>query len=231
MRANESTLTLRRGLLLVCFLAGSIVAAADGPPPELKLSADIGPRPVTEALAAFGRQTGLQLIYVSKIAEAQQSKGARAGLTASEALTQLLDGTGLTFEFLNGRTVRIFPAPAVVPTAIVSVPLPPQVPGRHLAPAELALEEVTVTARRQAEAASRVPISMEVLSMDDLRNSGVTNIDDLGAHVPSVQFSMTSDLGAGVLTYLNIRGVNDRNTSTTGIYVDDTPTPRAAGFT
>lgn len=197
----------------------------------IRLSADIGPRPLAEALAAFGRQTGLQLIYVSTIAETQQSKGARAGQAASDALTQLLDGTGLTFEFLNARTVRIFPAPAIVPTGVASVSVPPPSLPRSLASGDLSLEEVTVTARRREEAASQVPISMAVLSMDELRNSGATSIDDLGALVPSVRFAMTSDVGAGAITYLNLRGVNDRNTSTTGLYIDDTPIPRAAGYT
>jgi outer membrane receptor protein involved in Fe transport len=226
-----SSLRRLRKLLLVFWIGGSVAVLANGPDSALKLSADIAPRPVAEALAAFGRQTGLQLIYVSTIAETQQSRGARAGLTASEALAQLLDGTGLAFEFLNARTVRIFPAPTVVPTAVAAVPTRPQHATPHPSPGELALEEVTVTARRSEEAQSHVPISMAVLSMEDLRNSGVTSIDEVGALVPSVGFSMTSDAGAGNITYLNMRGVNGRNTSTTGIYIDDTPIPRAAGFT
>src|SRR4029077_3990703 len=35
--------------------------------------------------------------------------GAPAGLTPRETLNRLLEGTGVTFEFLNERTVRIFP--------------------------------------------------------------------------------------------------------------------------
>jgi len=221
---------LRKLLLVFVFLMGSSVAvAANGADSVMRLSADIEPRPVAEALAAFGRQTGLQLIYVSTIADAQRSTGAHAGLTASEALTQLLDGTGLAFEFLNDRTVRIFPAPSVGPTVVVALPAPSQHSGRRASPGELALEEVTVTARRREEAQGNVPISMAVLSMEDLRNSGVTSIDDIGALVPSVQFGMSSDLGAGAITYLNIRGVHDRNTSTTGLYLDDTSIPPAAG--
>src|SRR5215472_10351049 len=84
--------TRRRGFLLG-LVWGVIVTSAGGAEPEVVLSADIAPRPLTEALAAFGHQTGLQLIYVSSVAETQQSKGARAGLTASAALGQLLDGT------------------------------------------------------------------------------------------------------------------------------------------
>ena len=160
-----SSLTRLHKLLLVILMGSSVAVSASGADSTLRLSADIGPRPVAEALAAFGRQTGLQLIYVSTIAEAQQSKGARAGLTTSEALTQLLDGTGLAFEFLNDRTVRIFPAATVVPTAVVASPMPSQYAGRHAS--ELALEEVTVTARRSEEAQSHVPISLSLIHISE----------------------------------------------------------------
>jgi len=197
----------------------------------MKLSADIGPRPVTEALAAFGRQTGLQLIYVSTIAESQQSKGARAGLTASEALAQLLNGTGLTFEFLNARTVRVFPAVSVVPTAAVSAAVPVHASRRSIVPSELALEEVTVTARRREEEQGRVPISMIVWSQEDLQASSVTSIDQIAYMTPSLQLDTYGELGGGALTNLTIRGVNDRTAPMIGLYLDDTPIPGAFGFT
>lgn len=207
----------------MCLVATSSAGAPFAP----RLTVDIAPQPLNQALAAFGEQTGLQLFYLSAIAKTRSSKLARAGLAPSEALAALLEGTGLRFEFLNARAVRIFPDP----NTVVAVPAPPQNPGRHAASGELALEEVTVTARRREEAQSKVPISMEVLSAEDLRNSGVTSIDDLGALVPSLWFSMTSDLGAGAITYLNMRGVSDRNTSITGLYVDDTPIPPALAYT
>jgi hypothetical protein len=68
----------------------------------------IGPLPLPQALAVFSRQTGLQIVYVSEAGSGVMSKGAPVGLTAREMLLHLLDGTGLTFECLNERTVRIF---------------------------------------------------------------------------------------------------------------------------
>jgi outer membrane receptor protein involved in Fe transport len=218
-------------LLVVCILASCVATPANGADAEVKLSADIGPRPVTEALAAFGRQTGLQLIYVSTIAETRQSKGARAGQTASEALAQLLEGTGLTFEFLNARTVRIFPAPTVVPTVVASVRAPPHAAQRTTASDLRGLEEVIVSARRREEEQSKVPINMVVWSQGDLQASGVKIIDQIGYMTPSVQLDTYGDVGGGTLTNLTIRGVNDRNTSTTGLYVDDIPIPGVFGFT
>jgi outer membrane receptor protein involved in Fe transport len=218
-------------VLLGCATLCLVATASAGAPSPPRLTVDIAPQPLNQALAAFGEQTGLQLFYLSETAKTRSSKGARAGLEPSEALAALLEGTGLIFEFVNPRAVRIFPAPNSVPTAVLALPVPPHDPGRHASSGELALEEVIVTARRREEAQSEVPISMAVLSMEDLKNSGVTSIDDLAALVPSLWFSMTSDLGPGAVTYLNMRGVSDRNTSITGVYLDDTPIPAALGYT
>jgi outer membrane receptor protein involved in Fe transport len=220
-----------RRLFLGCAASCVFAISLAGEPSAPLLAVDIAPQPLNQALSAFGEQTGLQLFYVSAIAKTRSSKGARAGLAPTEALGALLEGTGLRFEFVNARAVRIFPDPNIVPTAVVAGPVPPQNPGRHVSSGELALEEVLVTARRREEEQSKVPISIAVLSMEDLRNTGVTSIDDLGALVPSVQFSQTSDLGPGGVTYLNIRGVSDRNTGITGVYLDDTPIPPAVAYT
>jgi iron complex outermembrane receptor protein len=216
--------TLLRKLLFLSLIGSSLAAPASGADPAVKLSADIGPRPVAEALAAFGRQMGLQLIYVSRIAEAQQSKGAPAGLTASEALAQLLDGTGLTFEFLNARTVRIFPAPTIVPTTIAGSPLP-QESERRAPLRTVTLEEVIVTATRREELASRVPISMAVWTPETMEASGVKGMAAIAALTPAVEYDYFPDFGAGIQSNIAMRGVTSRNGTTTGIYLNDTPLP------
>lgn len=217
-----------RNLLLLCLTWSLLAPPASGAGSAVTLSADIGPRPVAEALAAFGRQTGLQLIYLSTIAETQQAKGARAGLTASEALTQLLDGTGLGFEFINARTVRIFPAPTLVPTAVVSSPRSSE---RRTGSGGFALEEVVVTATRREEQASRVPIDMAVWTQDAMEASGIKGIAQIGALTPGVDFSFRPGTGGDLYTDLNIRGVGNRHGTTVGIYLDDMQIPPARSVT
>src|SRR6516225_1698631 len=97
-----------RGALVVCLAASVLTPCPAAGEPAAALEADIGPQSVAAALTAFARQTGLQVVYVSTITTAQRSQGARAGSTPFEALTQLLAGTGLRFEFINTRTVGIY---------------------------------------------------------------------------------------------------------------------------
>src|SRR5207237_127966 len=63
-------LTPLRKLVCLCLVGSCLAASASDADTEVTLSADIGPRPLAEALTVFGRQTGLQLIYVSEVAEA-----------------------------------------------------------------------------------------------------------------------------------------------------------------
>ena len=59
------------------------------------LTADIPAQPLAQALEAFARQTGLQLVYVSDVVHDQRSRAVSSGLSASNALGRLLEGTGL----------------------------------------------------------------------------------------------------------------------------------------
>jgi len=67
----------------------------------------IAAQPLAQALNLFATQTGLQVIYVSEITQGIISHSVPAGLSAQTALSELLKGSGLQFEFINARTVRI----------------------------------------------------------------------------------------------------------------------------
>jgi len=90
-------------------LAG--MALASGPDPTEPLSPALASQPLSRALAAYARHTGIQVIYVSAVVRGQQSAALPAGLVPAEALLRLLEHSGLRFEFVNPRTVRIFAAP------------------------------------------------------------------------------------------------------------------------
>ena len=155
------------------------------------LSADIRPQPVASALAEFAHQTGLQFIYVSQIANARASKGARAGLTPAEALPLLLEGTGLDFQFLNGRTVRIF-EPAGAPLAVRSTAsdAPKQRVSRRAPSSGGRDDEIFVTASRRADDQSMtqelqsVPASVSVVSGARLEAQHLEQLSDYAAYLP-----------------------------------------------
>ncbi|MHB8475182.1 MAG: TonB-dependent receptor [Steroidobacteraceae bacterium] len=90
------------------------------------------------------------------------------------------------------------------------------------------LEEIVVTATRRIERLQDVPISVMAFSQEKLDAQGLKNIDDLSRLSPGVNFQRNGMSSAGNYndegSDINIRGVDSTaGTSTTGIYIDDSP--------
>jgi iron complex outermembrane receptor protein len=90
------------------------------------------------------------------------------------------------------------------------------------------LEEIVVTATRRTERLQDVPISVMAFSQEKLDAQGLKNIDDLSRLSPGVNFQRNGMSSAGNYndegSDINIRGVDSTaGTSTTGIYIDDSP--------
>jgi iron complex outermembrane recepter protein len=213
-----------RNLLASCALWSLLIAAVSVAQPANTLQNRIAPQPLAQALAAFANQTGLQVIYVSDIVVAQQSKGAPAGLSPPDALEHLLAETGLEFELLNARTVRIFAPPDVQPTAL-RVARAARHDRPHPATLSATLREVVVTATRREEQPESIPISMTVWTREAMEKAGIKGMTEIGALTPGVEFDFAPNVGADNFTNLVIRGVTDRHAATTGVYIDDMPLP------
>jgi len=139
------------------------------------LAADIPAQPLAQALEEFARQTGLQFVYVSGIVSDQRSHAVSARLTANEALARMLQGTGLKFEYLTTRSIRVLIA-AVGPQR----QSPPKTPSGN------ELQEVVVTANRREENLQNVPITIQVLTGETLTHLNVTTFDDFAKYLPGV---------------------------------------------
>lgn len=85
------------------------------------------------------------------------------------------------------------------------------------------LQEVVVTARKIQENLQDVPISISVLTSQDLQNLGIVRFDDFAYKVPSMTFN---SIGPGTQVFF-CRGVSDgsngnyANTSATAVLLDD----------
>ena len=75
---------------------------------RLKIAAAAAP----DALAEFVAQTGLQVLFDFDAVRQYTTREINGRLDPAEALHQMFDGSGLTYEFINERTVSIRPLPA-----------------------------------------------------------------------------------------------------------------------
>ncbi len=141
---------------------------------------DISPQPLAQALDTLAHQTGLQIIYVSSLVQGQKSGRAPAGMKAIEALARLLEGTGLTYTSLTAASVRITAAPPAAPVRAESG-APPA--------ATSASDDILVTARYQSEPAWSVPLSLTVLTGEQLERQGITDLSALSLAIPGMSYT------------------------------------------
>ena len=80
---------------------------------KLRVRIDAGN--ATSTLAEFVRQTGLQLLFEADAISHCTTHAVDGHFEPVEVLRLMLEGTGLTFELINDRTISIRPAPAAPP--------------------------------------------------------------------------------------------------------------------
>ena len=90
------------GFLLIAILKAKLTFAQPAP-----RDFNIPPQALVTALKAYAGSTNLQLLYPSVITQGLRSNGVVGKHTPQEALTILLQGTGLSFQFTDANTVTL----------------------------------------------------------------------------------------------------------------------------
>ncbi len=99
----------------------------------------------------------------------------------------------------------------------------------------LALEEITVTARKIEETLQTTPVSITAFTAADLDKRGYTNISQIGEITPNMQFDSTAPIsGASNASSIFIRGIGQTDFLLTvdpgvGVYVDGVYMARSIG--
>ncbi|MGH8656529.1 MAG: secretin and TonB N-terminal domain-containing protein [Gammaproteobacteria bacterium] len=145
--------------LLLAMLLTAVPTAGAAADAELKATdLDIPAQALIPALNAFAEQSGLQLLYSAELAEGKTTRGVSGRLTPEQALQTLLEGTGLSYRFVDPGTVTLTrpdPLAALVAEARrpidyaqVTEPTPdkPQAPAKKSEEGPTVLPEMTITA-------------------------------------------------------------------------------------
>jgi iron complex outermembrane recepter protein len=225
MRATRKT-AIAAALALLCQGAYAVN------PTPLRVAVAIEQQPLRTALKSLADQTGLQIMRREEDASADGMMAPRVvgEMSPKEALDKLLANSGLTYRFLNDRTVRILKVDEQTEQSSEA----PAPASERVAQAESVgadtgiLQEVVVSARRREEALTAVPASVTAYSADLLQKQNIQSFADYATKIPNLTFqygqasgfSATGFSGGRVTT---IRGVAGSNT--TAYYLNDTPIP------
>jgi outer membrane receptor protein involved in Fe transport len=218
--------------------AGGRVGAVESA--ESSVTLEIRAQPLRSALSEFGRQSGLQVMFIqTDVAEAVMSPPLAGTYSPQAALDRLLANTSLAYEFINPRTVAIRARSGESesepsPTALTNMkahqlyvaqtegdPVTGSSPGTSQESDER-LEEIVVTAQKRVERLIDVPQAVSVLSADQLMASGATQFRDFADSIPGLTFRSS---GAGA-SQISMRGITSGSfdiSPTVGIYVDEVP--------
>ena len=98
--------SLRRGMVTCLALILATIPFA-GRADEVSKHFDIKAQPLSEALMAFGAQTGAIVMAPSELTAGKTSTPVTGQLTPQEALTRMLLGTGLKFQKTANGTILI----------------------------------------------------------------------------------------------------------------------------
>ena len=165
---------------------------------------------LARALNAYTAQTGQSIVISGEAVRGIRSNGARGNLSADDALTRILSGTGFTIQHESGVI-------AVVPggrqgsnnnAKDLSIQLAQATP----APSRGAVETVTVTSSKLGGAdVQSIPISITALSQEQLTATQTAGGPDLVKQVPNLTFSKTNFTGYNI----QIRGIGTQAISVT----------------
>jgi iron complex outermembrane recepter protein len=100
--------TIASAIALMVLVWSSPMAQA-----QAKAAFDLPAQPLADSLRAVGSQTNINLLFDPPLVAGKKAPALKAEVTADEALTRLLVGTGIKHEFLNETTIVLAKADAV----------------------------------------------------------------------------------------------------------------------
>lgn len=186
------------------------------------------------AVDSYIRQTGAQLLYKSEDLQGARSTGATGSMTSEEALSKVLEGTGVTSNTdAAGAIVLVRRSPRVSSVEQAEGRVAAESIGPSRSDGLAQLDQITVTAQRRPEAAQDVPISLTTFSAGSIESQRITNLADVSRLTPGLLVSAFSASNPTIA----IRGANNTFSQMgvskpVAVVVDDVFMPRntAANF-
>ena len=184
--------------------------------------------PLSDVLAAFSRQAGVQVTYIPAIAARKQSGGASGAMSRKAALGKILDGSGLVYSYPYGSTVSISDpntdatqVGAVSDTATVLERIVVDGEGNAvlqndgLASAGYKVENISGLGLLGGVALKDTPFSVSVVPRELLQNIQAQSPDDVFRLNPSTRSSTPQITGWSPM--VNIRGFGTYDSAQDGL--------------
>jgi outer membrane receptor for ferric coprogen and ferric-rhodotorulic acid len=187
--------------------------------------------PLDEALQEFAHQSGVQVVFFSRLTQGLRAPELTGEYTVAEAMERLLANSGLSFRIVNAQTVEVRQASAVASSRSRATPR-----SRASAVTPEEIEEVLVMGTAEQLVATRVPTplreipqSISIVSAEQIREQDNVDLSDVMRDATGAVLRRRSSMDADIY----VRGFR-----VTAIHVDggaamepDLPEPTALAST
>jgi iron complex outermembrane recepter protein len=206
---------------------------------------DIAAQDAASALAEFGAQSHLQLVFDYDAVQGIETRAISGRLRVADALGRMLTGTGLTFEVINDRTITIVRDAEIRDggASVARATTPPPVEtdedddwprGARTLPATAGtVDEIIITAEKREETLQRSALAVTALASHVLERQQITDLKSVTTLIPNLQIGTSSTQAAFDLA---LRGIVSTNRTEIGdaavaFHVDGFYSPRPQGAT
>jgi iron complex outermembrane recepter protein len=160
------------------------------------------------ALDSYAQQTAVALLYPEEAIKGVHTRGAQGDLSARDALSHILAGTGFVMHMHGDGAITIVREPGKSSDVAPVTRLADAVTPAHAA---AAVETVVVTSSKIKGDIQTVPIAITALSQEQLTSRQIAGGPDLVKEVPNLTFSKTNFTGYNI----QIRGIGTQAISVT----------------
>jgi len=192
--------------------APAVAAEAVAPAPAARRTYDIPAGPLEATLNRFGREAGILLSFPTRMAAGLRSRGLSGSYGVQEALSRLLEGTGLAAVAQADGSYTLIeqpqPAPAAKPAAAERETTLPPVRATATVQRETATGHVSgYVAKRSATGIKtdtpiiEIPQSISVITADELEARAVGNAKEAVGYTAGVTPSASFDLREDLMTF------------------------------
>jgi len=195
-------------IAFVCLFARMPLAADD------TKRFDIPAQGLSSALVTLAAQADISIGLTGVVLTNQVSTAVAGNRTVSQALEDLLAGTGLSFEMVGPGLWRIFPRPVLRDVKIEAPMIPLALPP---------IEEIVVTAIKRPMSLQTASLSVGAITGGTFIDYGVRSTQEMTSFIAGLS---TTNQGPGRNKFV-IRGFADgpftgNTQSTVGLYIDET---------
>ncbi|WP_421709361.1 TonB-dependent receptor domain-containing protein [Algihabitans sp.] len=211
--AVRGGLLISTAALAMLFPPAQVRAQSQSAPPVVaqvqQIDFAIPPQPLFDALALFGRQSGLQVSVDADLVRDLESPGATGSFSPEQALRRLLAGTGISYRIAEGDTVFL------------------QLAATQLERGPLVLDPITIRGEIRDRPLADSPTSAVVVTGEELeRSGGDEDLYDLINRTPGITSNGENE--GFVIRGIDNRGTNFAGGQTINVQIDGVSLPNFA---